>query len=100
MAAHTILIDIDPDDCADLLGCAPIGRLGVVVHGHPEIFPVNHVYDRESGCVVFPTERGPSSTRHSTSRRSPSRSTAYRPKVTGARACSSSGRPRRSLTLT
>jgi uncharacterized protein len=56
MPAHTILIDIDPDDCADLLGCAPIGRLGVVVHGHPEIFPVNHVYDRETGCVVFPTD--------------------------------------------
>ena len=56
MPAHTILIDIEPDDCADLLGSAPIGRLGVVVHGHPEIFPVNHVYDRESGCVVFPTD--------------------------------------------
>jgi hypothetical protein len=38
MPAHTILIDIDPEDCADLLGCAPIGRLGVVVQGHPEIF--------------------------------------------------------------
>jgi len=56
MPAHTVLIDIDSEDCADLLGCAPIGRLGVVVQGHPEIFPVNHVYDRESGCVVFPTD--------------------------------------------
>src|SRR5918995_938181 len=36
MPANTILIDIDPDDCVDLLGSAPIGRLGVVVHGHPE----------------------------------------------------------------
>ena len=35
MPANTILIDIDPDDCVDLLGSAPIGRLGVVVHGHP-----------------------------------------------------------------
>jgi nitroimidazol reductase NimA-like FMN-containing flavoprotein (pyridoxamine 5'-phosphate oxidase superfamily) len=58
MPTHTILIDIDPDECADMLGCAPVGRLGVVVRGHPEIFPVNHVYDRESGCVVFPTDAG------------------------------------------
>jgi nitroimidazol reductase NimA-like FMN-containing flavoprotein (pyridoxamine 5'-phosphate oxidase superfamily) len=55
MAAMTYVIDIDSDECAELLASTPIGRLGVVVDGRPEIFPVNHVYDRESGCVVFPT---------------------------------------------
>jgi nitroimidazol reductase NimA-like FMN-containing flavoprotein (pyridoxamine 5'-phosphate oxidase superfamily) len=51
----TYIIDVDAEECADLLGAATIGRLGVVVDGHPEIYPVNHVYDRESGCVMFPT---------------------------------------------
>jgi uncharacterized protein len=55
MTTSTYLIDIDPVDCADLLAAAPLGRLGVIVDGRPEIFPVNHVYDRLSGCVVFPT---------------------------------------------
>jgi nitroimidazol reductase NimA-like FMN-containing flavoprotein (pyridoxamine 5'-phosphate oxidase superfamily) len=55
---HTLLYDIHPDDCADLLGCSPIGRIAVTVNGHPEIFPVSHVYDRESGCVMFPTNVG------------------------------------------
>ena len=36
----------------------PLGRLAVVVDGQPEIFPVNHVYDRESGCVAFPSNPG------------------------------------------
>lgn len=53
---QTWLIDIAPDECADLLATAELGRLGVIVHGRPEIFPVNHVYDRHSGCVVFPTK--------------------------------------------
>jgi hypothetical protein len=29
-----------------------------IVNGRPQIFPVNHVYDRPSGCVVFPTRAG------------------------------------------
>jgi uncharacterized protein len=55
MPAKSYLLEVHPEDCADLLGSAPVGRLGVVVDGHPEIYPVNHVYDRESGCVMFPT---------------------------------------------
>jgi nitroimidazol reductase NimA-like FMN-containing flavoprotein (pyridoxamine 5'-phosphate oxidase superfamily) len=55
MTALTYLIDIDPEGCADLLASCNLGRLGVIVDGRPEIFPVNHVYDRPSGCVVFPT---------------------------------------------
>ena len=51
----TYLIDLDAEDCADLLAASTLGRLGVVVEGRPEIFPVNHVYDRDSGCIWFPT---------------------------------------------
>jgi hypothetical protein len=29
-----------------------------MVDGHPEVFPVNHVYDRERGCFAFPTNSG------------------------------------------
>jgi nitroimidazol reductase NimA-like FMN-containing flavoprotein (pyridoxamine 5'-phosphate oxidase superfamily) len=55
---QTWLIDISADDCADLLAASPVGRVGVIVNGRPQIFPVNHVYDRQSGCVVFPTRAG------------------------------------------
>jgi hypothetical protein len=55
MTALTYLVDIGPDGCADLLASSTLGRLGVFVDGRPEIFPVNHVYDRPSDAVVFPT---------------------------------------------
>jgi nitroimidazol reductase NimA-like FMN-containing flavoprotein (pyridoxamine 5'-phosphate oxidase superfamily) len=55
MSVMTYLVDIAPDACADLLASSTLGRLGVIVDGRPEIFPVNHVYDRETGCVAFPT---------------------------------------------
>ena len=55
---QTWLIDIPANECADLLSTAGLGRLGVIVNGRPQIFPVNHVYDRPSGCVVFPTKAG------------------------------------------
>jgi nitroimidazol reductase NimA-like FMN-containing flavoprotein (pyridoxamine 5'-phosphate oxidase superfamily) len=57
-AALTYVVEIPPDECAVLLASSSLGRLGVVVSGRPEIFPVNHVYDRESGCIVFPTTDG------------------------------------------
>jgi len=53
--ATTYLIDLSADECAALLADAPLGRLGVVVDGRPEIYPVNHVYDHQRGCVAFPT---------------------------------------------
>jgi nitroimidazol reductase NimA-like FMN-containing flavoprotein (pyridoxamine 5'-phosphate oxidase superfamily) len=56
--ATTYLFDIHEDDCTDLLGSTPVGRLGVIVDGHPEIFAINHVYDRETGCVLFPSNVG------------------------------------------
>lgn len=44
------------NQCWDLLAAATIGRLGLVVDGHPEIFPVNYVlHDRH---IVFRSGRG------------------------------------------
>jgi len=56
--AQTWLVDIAPELCADLLEQAELGRLAVVINGKPEIFPVNHVYDRASNAVAFPTQPG------------------------------------------
>jgi uncharacterized protein len=47
-----------PDwECRKLLGSERVGRLGVVVGGRPEIFPVNYSLD-ETGAVVFETGPG------------------------------------------
>lgn len=56
--AQTWLIDMSPEKCADLLERATLGRLAVIVEGKPEIFPVNHVYDRHAKTVAFPTRPG------------------------------------------
>ncbi len=58
MTVRTWLVDISPEECADLLAASRLGRLGVIIDGRPEIFPVNHVYDRASDSVVFPTRDG------------------------------------------
>lgn len=55
MTVQTWLLDITAEQCEDLLARSTLGRLGVIVDGRPEIFPVNHVFDRTSGCVAFPT---------------------------------------------
>jgi nitroimidazol reductase NimA-like FMN-containing flavoprotein (pyridoxamine 5'-phosphate oxidase superfamily) len=52
---RTWLEDLPALECADLLESSWLGRLGVTVDGHPEIFPVNHVFDRRTGTVLFPT---------------------------------------------
>jgi len=44
------------DQCWDLLTASVIGRLAIVVDGHPEIFPVNFVTERRS--IVFRTASG------------------------------------------
>jgi nitroimidazol reductase NimA-like FMN-containing flavoprotein (pyridoxamine 5'-phosphate oxidase superfamily) len=44
------------DDCWDLLSAANVGRLAIIVEGHPEIFPVNFVIERRS--IVFRTGAG------------------------------------------
>jgi uncharacterized protein len=52
---HTVRIKIPPQECEELLAEADLGRLGVIVAGRPEIFPVNHVYDPSTGSILFPT---------------------------------------------
>ncbi|MFP3463620.1 pyridoxamine 5'-phosphate oxidase family protein [Arthrobacter globiformis] len=44
------------DECWELLAVSVVGRLALVVDGHPEIFPVNFVIERRS--VVFRTAPG------------------------------------------
>jgi nitroimidazol reductase NimA-like FMN-containing flavoprotein (pyridoxamine 5'-phosphate oxidase superfamily) len=55
---QTWTIDLAEEDSRRLLGTAAVGRLGVVVKGRPEIFPIAHAYDAATGCVVFPTRPG------------------------------------------
>ena len=52
---ETWLEELGDAVCRRLLAGAEIGRLGVVVDGKPAIFPVNHVWDDETGSVVFPS---------------------------------------------
>jgi nitroimidazol reductase NimA-like FMN-containing flavoprotein (pyridoxamine 5'-phosphate oxidase superfamily) len=47
---------IDYKDCRELLASQQIGRLGVVVDGRPEIFPVNYGLDGDG--IVFRTGQG------------------------------------------
>ncbi|CAI3804060.1 hypothetical protein NKCBBBOE_03504 [Pseudarthrobacter sp. MM222] len=44
------------DECWELLASSIVGRLALIVDGHPEIFPVNFVLERRS--IVFRTDPG------------------------------------------
>jgi nitroimidazol reductase NimA-like FMN-containing flavoprotein (pyridoxamine 5'-phosphate oxidase superfamily) len=44
------------DECWELLAVSVVGRLALVVDGHPEIFPVNFVIERRN--IVFRTAAG------------------------------------------
>lgn len=55
MTVQTWLIDLSVEQCEELLAGAALGRLGVIVDGRPEIFPVSHVFDPARRCVAFPT---------------------------------------------
>lgn len=55
MAIHTWRVEIPPEECEELLAGSVLGRLGVIVDGRPEIFPVCHVYDAPTRSIVFPT---------------------------------------------
>ncbi|CCQ46071.1 putative uncharacterized protein [Pseudarthrobacter siccitolerans] len=44
------------DQCWELLAAGTVGRLGLVVDEHPEIYPVNYVLDERS--IVFRTGHG------------------------------------------
>jgi nitroimidazol reductase NimA-like FMN-containing flavoprotein (pyridoxamine 5'-phosphate oxidase superfamily) len=43
-------------ECWEILARCEVGRLGVSIAGHPDIFPVNYVVDR--GTIVFRTAEG------------------------------------------
>jgi nitroimidazol reductase NimA-like FMN-containing flavoprotein (pyridoxamine 5'-phosphate oxidase superfamily) len=47
---------LGPDECWDRLASAEVGRLAVVVHAEPEIFPVNYAVDGRT--IVFRTAEG------------------------------------------
>lgn len=49
--------EIDKGECLELLRSEQVGRIGVVVDGLPEIFPVNYSLDA-SDSVVFRTAIG------------------------------------------
>jgi nitroimidazol reductase NimA-like FMN-containing flavoprotein (pyridoxamine 5'-phosphate oxidase superfamily) len=51
----TRLGHLTPQECGELLAASTRGRIAVLVEGHPEIFPVNHVYDPATGVVAFPS---------------------------------------------
>ena len=56
MAGRTWLTNLPQEECSALLAQAVVGRLGVVIEGKPEVFPICHVY--ADGCVFFPTNEG------------------------------------------
>src|SRR5450756_112674 len=51
--SRTGLEELDRGECLSLLEHAPLGRLAVVVAGHPLVFPVNFTLDGDA--VVFRT---------------------------------------------
>jgi nitroimidazol reductase NimA-like FMN-containing flavoprotein (pyridoxamine 5'-phosphate oxidase superfamily) len=55
MMTRMTRIEIPRAECEELLASATLGRLGVIVDGRPEIFPVHHAYDAASCSVVFET---------------------------------------------
>lgn len=53
---RTMLEVLTPRTCRELLTTVSIGRIAVVVDGHPEVFPV--VFALDGDAVVFRTDSG------------------------------------------
>lgn len=53
---RTWMEHLTPEECWQLLAESPVGRIGVIVDGRPEIYPVNYVVDGET--LVFRTDAG------------------------------------------
>ncbi len=53
---RTWLEHISPTECWSLVAGTPVGRIGVLNDSAPEIYPVNHVVDRDT--IVFRTDPG------------------------------------------
>ena len=59
MTQHrTWLTELTSEECAEFLALSWMGRLGVIVDDHPEIFPVNHAFDPSTGEIAFPSRAG------------------------------------------
>jgi nitroimidazol reductase NimA-like FMN-containing flavoprotein (pyridoxamine 5'-phosphate oxidase superfamily) len=54
---RTWLEIISPLGCERYLRHETVGRIGVVVNGHAEIFPINFAVD-DDGAIVFRTDQG------------------------------------------
>jgi nitroimidazol reductase NimA-like FMN-containing flavoprotein (pyridoxamine 5'-phosphate oxidase superfamily) len=52
----TWLVYLTRAECEELLATADLGRLGVLVDGKPEVYPICHVY--VDGAIAFPTSPG------------------------------------------
>jgi nitroimidazol reductase NimA-like FMN-containing flavoprotein (pyridoxamine 5'-phosphate oxidase superfamily) len=55
-AAESVYEELPVSECLDLLRSHHLGRIAVIVDGHPIIFPVNYAIDGET--VVFKTGSG------------------------------------------
>jgi nitroimidazol reductase NimA-like FMN-containing flavoprotein (pyridoxamine 5'-phosphate oxidase superfamily) len=55
VVVQTWVVDISAEDCEARMAASTLGRIGVIVDGRPEIFPVSHVYDVRTRSVAFPT---------------------------------------------
>lgn len=55
-STHPRTKQLSSEQCMALLRDAPIGRLGVIVAGRPEIYPVNHTV--HEGDILFRTGSG------------------------------------------
>jgi nitroimidazol reductase NimA-like FMN-containing flavoprotein (pyridoxamine 5'-phosphate oxidase superfamily) len=50
MGSHTTwsgMEILDPEECWAFLSQEPVGRLAVSITDHPDIFPINHIVDRQ-----------------------------------------------------
>jgi nitroimidazol reductase NimA-like FMN-containing flavoprotein (pyridoxamine 5'-phosphate oxidase superfamily) len=47
---------LSADQCWELLRTQVVGRLGIAIMNHPDIFPINYVIDH--GSIVFRTDEG------------------------------------------
>lgn len=53
---HSAIEVLSADQCWQLLASTSVGRLAVIVDGHPDIFPLNYVVDQHT--VIFRTGPG------------------------------------------
>jgi nitroimidazol reductase NimA-like FMN-containing flavoprotein (pyridoxamine 5'-phosphate oxidase superfamily) len=50
------MVELGPDECLELLGSVPVGRVGVTIDALPAVLPVNFVV--WNGAIVFRTVAG------------------------------------------